>query len=48
MIATGTPGGVGHAREPARYLTDGAVLTTGIEGLGSQRNVARAAVPEPV
>ena len=25
VIATGTPGGVGHARKPPRYLTDGAV-----------------------
>ena len=41
-IATGTPGGVGHARDPKRYLTDGAVLTTAIQGLGAQRNVARA------
>ncbi|MHA6615755.1 fumarylacetoacetate hydrolase family protein [Pseudonocardia sp. DLS-67] len=48
VIATGTPGGVGHARKPARYLADGAVLTTEIEGLGGQRNVARAAVPAPV
>jgi acylpyruvate hydrolase len=44
VIATGTPGGVGHARKPPRYLGDGAVLTTEIEGLGSQRNTARAAV----
>jgi acylpyruvate hydrolase len=48
VIATGTPGGVGHARKPPRYLTDGAVLTTEIEGLGSQRNTARAAAPVPV
>lgn len=34
VIATGTPGGVGHARTPARYLTDGSVLTTEIDGLG--------------
>jgi acylpyruvate hydrolase len=48
VIATGTPGGVGHARKPPRYLADGAVLTTGIEGLGSQRNTARVTVPAPV
>jgi 2-keto-4-pentenoate hydratase/2-oxohepta-3-ene-1,7-dioic acid hydratase (catechol pathway) len=34
VIASGTPGGVGHARKPARYLTDGSVLTTEITGLG--------------
>ncbi len=28
VIATGTPGGVGHARKPPRYLTDGTVLVT--------------------
>jgi acylpyruvate hydrolase len=48
VIATGTPGGVGHARKPPRYLADGAVLTTGIDGLGSQRNTARVTVPAPV
>src|SRR5690554_3404162 len=42
VIATGTPGGVGHARKPPRYLTEGSVLETSIEGLGSQRNVAVA------
>ena len=47
LIATGTPGGVGHARDPKRYLTDGAILTTAIQGLGVQRNVARAAIPAP-
>ncbi|QYN39418.1 fumarylacetoacetate hydrolase family protein [Pseudonocardia sp. DSM 110487] len=48
VIATGTPGGVGHARKPPRYLSDGAVLTTEIDGLGTQRNTARAVVPAPV
>jgi len=41
IIATGTPGGVGHARTPPRYLHDGAVLTTRIEGVGECRNVCR-------
>jgi acylpyruvate hydrolase len=47
VIATGTPGGVGHARKPPRYLTDGAVLTTEFQGLGCQRNTARVAAPVP-
>jgi acylpyruvate hydrolase len=34
LIATGTPGGVGHARKPARYLADGSLVTTRIEGVG--------------
>jgi acylpyruvate hydrolase len=41
LIATGTPGGVGHARKPPRYLTDGAELVTSIEGVGELRNVCR-------
>lgn len=39
LIATGTPGGVGHARKPPRYLTEGSRLATRIEGLGEQRNI---------
>jgi acylpyruvate hydrolase len=39
LIATGTPGGVGHARKPPRYLSAGAELVTRIEGLGECRNV---------
>jgi acylpyruvate hydrolase len=42
VIATGTPGGVGHARKPPRYLTDGARLETSIDGLGAQANRAVA------
>lgn len=42
VIATGTPGGVGHARTPARYLRPGQVLTTAVTGLGELRNEIRA------
>ena len=38
VIATGTPGGVGHARKPARYLAPGQSLTTTVTGLGPLRN----------
>ena len=38
VIATGTPGGVGHARDPRRYLAAGQVLTTTVTGLGELRN----------
>ena len=41
VIATGTPGGVGHARKPARYLADGQVMITRIDGIGECRNVCR-------
>lgn len=34
VIATGTSGGVGHARTPARHLRPGQTLVTSIEGIG--------------
>ena len=42
VIATGTPGGVGHARTPPRYLQPGQVLTTAIAGLGECHNTCVA------
>jgi acylpyruvate hydrolase len=41
VIATGTPGGVGHARKPPRYLTDGAKVVTTVAGVGECRNTCR-------
>lgn len=41
LIATGTPGGVGHARKPPRYLVDGSEVITRIEGIGECRNTCR-------
>ena len=38
LIATGTPGGVGHARKPPRYLAEGSELVTRVEGVGELRN----------
>jgi len=38
VIFTGTPAGVGIGRNPPRYLADGDVLTTHIEGLGQMRH----------
>jgi 2,4-didehydro-3-deoxy-L-rhamnonate hydrolase len=38
IIFTGTPSGVGNAREPKRFIPPGAVLTSTIEGLGELRN----------
>ncbi|HZI96763.1 MAG TPA: fumarylacetoacetate hydrolase family protein [Actinomycetales bacterium] len=46
LIATGTPGGVGHARKPPRYLVEGSEIVTAIEGIGECRNVCRAG-PSP-
>ena len=42
VIATGTPGGVGHARNPERYLGEGQTLTTSIDGIGELVNIAVA------
>jgi acylpyruvate hydrolase len=44
VIASGTPGGVGHALKPPRYLADGSVLVTEIELLGRTENRAVAEV----
>jgi acylpyruvate hydrolase len=38
IIATGTPGGVGHARTPPRYLAEGSSLVTRVDGVGEQHN----------
>jgi 2-keto-4-pentenoate hydratase/2-oxohepta-3-ene-1,7-dioic acid hydratase in catechol pathway len=47
VIATGTPSGVGHFRQPPRYLAAGDVVSVEIEGLGVQSNpvVAESSVP---
>ena len=43
VIATGTTGGVGHARTPQRYLKSGETLVSRIEGIGEMVNpVGRA------
>jgi acylpyruvate hydrolase len=41
LVLTGTPGGVGVAREPKRFLGDGDVLETQVEGIGLLRNTIR-------
>ena len=38
IIATGTPGGVGHARKPSRYLLGGETVVAEIDGLGRLEN----------
>jgi acylpyruvate hydrolase len=40
VLATGTPGGVGHARTPARYLQRGATLITEVSEIGRCENRA--------
>ena len=42
VISTGTPAGVGLGLKPPRYLQPGDVVELGIEGLGQQKQVARA------
>ncbi|WP_236796027.1 fumarylacetoacetate hydrolase family protein [Amycolatopsis sp. GM8] len=39
LIFTGTPAGVGMGRVPARYLADGDVVRTQIEGIGEMEHV---------
>ncbi len=39
IIATGTPSGVGFARNPPEYLKAGDVMETEVEGIGVLRNV---------
>ncbi|MCM3924070.1 fumarylacetoacetate hydrolase family protein [Frankia sp. AiPs1] len=41
VLTTGTPGGVGHGRNPKVYLADGDVVTVDVEGLGVVRNTVR-------
>ena len=41
VIATGTPAGVGHARNPKRYLNNGDTVRVEIEGLGAIENTTR-------
>ena len=44
---TGTPGGVGIARKPARLLAPGEELISRIEGVGEMRHTFRGdATPE--
>jgi acylpyruvate hydrolase len=42
VIATGTPGGVGAARKPPRFLRPGDEVVTRIEGIGECRNLCVA------
>ncbi|GHH87431.1 fumarylacetoacetate hydrolase [Streptomyces sulfonofaciens] len=45
LLFTGTPSGVGHARDPQRYLTAGDVLETWVGGVGRLRNAFAAGQP---
>jgi acylpyruvate hydrolase len=42
LILTGTPGGVGLARDPQRFLHDGDVIEVTIDGVGTLRNPVRS------
>jgi acylpyruvate hydrolase len=45
IIATGTPGGVGHARKPPRYLVGGETVVAEIDGIGRLENRVVTAGP---
>jgi 2-keto-4-pentenoate hydratase/2-oxohepta-3-ene-1,7-dioic acid hydratase in catechol pathway len=53
VLLTGTPAGVGRAKQPPRYLTDGDIITVSIDGIGDLTNPCRviqdseAAEPAP-
>ena len=38
IILTGTPSGVGHARNPPEFMKPGDVMETEVEGIGMLRN----------
>lgn len=38
LVWTGTPGGVGEARNPQRFLRDGDIIETTVSGIGTMRN----------
>ena len=40
LINTGTPPGVGLGMKPPVYLAEGDVMTLGVQGLGSQRQLS--------
>ncbi|WP_063017920.1 fumarylacetoacetate hydrolase family protein [Nocardia nova] len=46
VVLTGTPGGVGVAADPPRYLRAGDVVETEIEGIGLLRNLITACRPQ--
>jgi acylpyruvate hydrolase len=41
LIVTGTPGGVGLARDPQRFLREGDVIEVAVDGVGALRNPVR-------
>lgn len=45
LVLTGTPGGVGMGMTPPRFLNDGDVLTTEIDGIGRLENQFRIHLP---
>jgi len=42
VVTTGTPPGVGSARDPREYLQAGDVMTLEVQGLGKQRQTVVA------
>jgi 2-keto-4-pentenoate hydratase/2-oxohepta-3-ene-1,7-dioic acid hydratase in catechol pathway len=38
VLLTGTPSGIGNAREPQIFLADGNIIETRVSGLGTLRN----------
>jgi 2-keto-4-pentenoate hydratase/2-oxohepta-3-ene-1,7-dioic acid hydratase in catechol pathway len=38
LLLTGTPSGIGNARDPQVFLADGNIIETRVSGLGTLRN----------
>jgi acylpyruvate hydrolase len=47
VVLTGTPGGVGAAQDPPRFLVDGDALETEVPGIGTIRNIVRLTGQSP-
>jgi 2-keto-4-pentenoate hydratase/2-oxohepta-3-ene-1,7-dioic acid hydratase in catechol pathway len=47
LISTGSPAGVGSARNPPIFMKPGDVASCTIEGIGTLTNPVAAAVSEP-
>lgn len=48
VLLTGTPSGIGNARDPQVFLSDGDEIVTRVEGLGELRNrVVRTSLTDP-
>ena len=48
LLFTGTPEGVGHGRDPQRYIDPNQVLVSTIDGIGEQRQTSVDGADSPL